>query len=128
MADDKNVLELPKATYPVCNRAISRDPQSGAMIVWALGEPHPIVEKMKVVRLYIIAGASVEVYAAAEDGKLGARVTLPWHTVSMVEEVMDPATFVDEIASAEEESKGDEPETPAPAPGAATNGQPAASA
>jgi len=142
-AQDKpaKVLELPKAGFPLCNRVLSLspfppeapkpNPQTGitppAMpidyyqpLLWEFGKPHPFIPDLTIVRMYVELGVGVEVYCTGKDGKTGSRNTLPWHLVKMTEELMDPETFVSEIAAAEEESSGGEPE-PEPQP----NGKPA---
>lgn len=119
------VLELPAAEYPIANRILTSNPlqptQPETAMLWQLGEPHPMVPDVKVVRMYIVLGVAVEVYGVKSDGTMGIRNTIPWGAVRCAEEIMDPATFIDEVSNAESESRGGE-EPPAPAPNAPTNG------
>ena len=129
------VLELPTANYPLVNRVIADhpfptemkqgetpEPHRSSAVVWILGQPHPIVADMKVVRMYVVPGVSIEVYSSSADGKLGVRNVIPWNQVRLVEEVCDVQSFIDEIRDAEEGD--DEPDTASPSAPAMNGLQP----
>jgi hypothetical protein len=131
-AEEKRELKLPTASYPVVNRVLSDNPFPPTVVtpgivppvqpvLWLLGEAHPMMPDMKVMRMYVVMGVAVEVYSAAANGTMGCRHTIPWPFVRLCEEVMDPETFVEEITEAERDS-GDEPETPTPTALSKTNG------
>jgi len=117
-------IELPRAEFPLTNRAVTDNPfqQSDTSIVWMLGEMHPFIAKLRVVRMYVVPGNCVEIYAAEDGGSSGTRYVIPWQRVRFAEELMDIQRFVDEIRDAEsggdeEEEDGDGagPSIPAPA-------------
>jgi hypothetical protein len=136
--------ELP-FEFPRCSRVLTDNPlpsdkpdQQGHPLLWGQGEQHPMIESHIIVRMYVMPGVGVEVYSVErpKDGakgevRGGVRQTIPWPHVRMAEEVMDLATFVGEIQSAEKgEDEGEEPE-PVPGPNGAAavagNGPAAAS-
>jgi hypothetical protein len=111
------VLELPAPTYPLTNQVVARNPfpqegkGSNQPIVWRVGQPHPFVKDFRIVRMYILPGVGVEAYAGKPgDSSVAVRNTIPWHCVELTEEVMDAATFVDEIVDAERDGEDPEPE------------------
>lgn len=137
--------ELP-FEFPRCSRVLTDNPlpadkpeSVGHPLLWMQGEQHPMIETHMIVRMYVMPGVGIEVYSVErpKDGvkgavRGGARQTIPWPHVRMAEEVMDLATFVGEIETAEkgDDGGGDEPE-PAPGPNGAAavagNGSAAAS-
>jgi len=122
-------LEIPKAEYPIVNRVITDhpfptepvqgvpvDPHRPAALIWNLGSPHPIVNNLKIVRMYVVPGISAEIYSASEDGKMGVRNAIPWPQIRVVEEVCDAESFVAEIVAAERDDDDDDDPDPEPAP------------
>lgn len=132
-ATDAGVLNVPPAQMPICTRVWATSPFSdpksklvqGEPVVWAWNSPHPFVPSFKIVRMYIIPGVAVDVFST-DGGTVGARHTLPWHSVLFIEESMDAPTFVAEMTDAEEgddeeeeeEEEEDEDDPADPKPGA----------
>jgi len=126
-------IELPKAGYPMLTRMVSDQlfppDVPGAKeepITWAIGNPHPLVPELKVVRMFVVGGG-VRIYSATADGRGGMRNFVPMARVRLTEEAMPLDVFVDELEADEDdnESVDPEPEPPAPQP---ANGQPAPAA
>lgn len=109
----QNTLQLPPANMPLVSRVVSTHPFDGSPTTWELGKEHPVIPKTKIVRMYIVSGECVEIYGVTDDGKVGVRNALPWHSIRMAEETMDPETFIDEIKTAEND---DDPSSDTPAP------------
>ena len=134
---DEAVLKLDDPTFPICNRVISTnpgweleeatDPTVAKVLIWELEKPHPIIDGMRVVRMYSLPGVSVDVYSFKAEGKdnCGVRNTIPWHHVRIVEEIMDVPTFVEEIGLAEEDEEGAPPRRKLSQPNGAPQPQPA---
>ena len=78
-------------------------------ITWIVGQRHPLVPDMKVMRMFIDHGG-VEVYSVANDGKAGMRNLVPMTSVRLTEEAMPMDVFAEELAAAEEEDDDSEPE------------------
>jgi hypothetical protein len=118
--------EIPPANFPICNRVVSDHPlQPGAEpLVWQFVpqefQPHPLVQGLKIVRMFIVPDLGVEVYSASPDGKVGTRNIIPWSHVRLAEEMMDAATFVSEIVEGETDDDDDPEPDPEqqPQPGA----------
>ena len=139
-----NVVQLPEPGFPMLTRMISMPlfPDSAPQVVacphckanisidragakeepvtWIVGQSHPLVPDMKVMRMFVDRGG-VEVYSVSSDGKAGMRNLVPMSHVKLIEEAMPLDVFIEELAAAEEEEPGPEPEpepepTPAPAP------------
>lgn len=86
-------------------------------VTWIVGQPHPLVPDMKVMRMFI-DGGGVEVYSVSNDGKAGMRNLVPIGSVRLTEEAMPLDVFAEELAAAEEEDEDPEtelPEEPPPA-------------
>jgi hypothetical protein len=123
-------MELPLAALPLVTRVWAKPPWSDLKsnvrdsdaILWDIGQAHPFMRGYRVMRMYVMPGASVEVYSANfnADGSPGpghpTRHTIPWHEVRVVEEAMDAETFVSEILDAETDDEDDDGPEPAPAP------------
>jgi hypothetical protein len=106
MTDTKQ-LEIPKANMPILTRCVSADPMGSAdLITWEIEKDHPITQGLRVIRMFrSLNPPGVEVYGAdPNQPKMGARTTIPWHLIKIVEEVFDAASFVNEIAEAEAEA------------------------
>ena len=80
-------------------------PRAEEPILWALGDKHPLVGDMRIVRMFR-TDDGVEVYSVAGDGSRGTRNLLPSHRLRFVEESMPIDVFIEEMTIAEE---GDEP-------------------
>jgi len=130
-------IELPKPNFPMVTRMISdplfpeSKPQTVGCphckgnisvsapsdkqepITWIVGQAHPLVPDMKLVRMFVDSGG-VEVYSVSSDGKAGMRNLVPMDSIRLVEEAMPLDVFVEEITAAEED---DEPDDPEPDPG-----------
>lgn len=78
-------------------------------VTWAIGQLHPLVPKMKVVRMFV-GEDSVEIYSLSEDGAHGVRNSIPLSAVKLVQEAMPLDVFVSELEDAE---AGDEEGVPA---------------
>ena len=126
------VPQLPPANLPVVLRIWTHspilpdvDPKTGiqqATILWMVETQHPFQPTHVVGRIYVQLGIGVEIYsmpkAETKDEKVRAtyvRDTIPWSWVRMIEEVMDAATFVEEVQVAE---SGDPEDPSQPAPNA----------
>jgi hypothetical protein len=86
----------------------SKEPEP---IIWIVGEPHPLVPDMKVMRMFVDRGG-VEVYSVSSDGKAGMRNLVPMGWTRLVEEAMPLDIFIEELNAAE----SDEPEPDDPEP------------
>lgn len=119
------VLELPVARYPLVNRVIAdhpfptETPQGQTVesfrapaVIWTIAQPHPLVADLKVVRMYMVPGVSVEIYSMKSDGTLGVRNIIPWNQVRLAEEICDVQSFIDEITAAEEDDDDDDDDDP----------------
>jgi hypothetical protein len=128
-------VDLPAPGYPMLTRMISEsllpDEKTGkeTTVIWIVGSPHPLVPKVKIVRMFLDRG-SVEIYSVSEDGKAGMRNRVPEHRVRFTEEAMPIDVFIEELAAAEigdddeEESDMEEPEASTTIASTQTNGQP----
>jgi hypothetical protein len=76
-------------------------------ITWIIGQPHPLVPEMKVIRMFLNRDG-VEIYSVSNDGKAGMRNLVPMDSVRLTEEAMPLDIFAEELAAAEED--GDDPE------------------
>jgi hypothetical protein len=114
---------------PHCKGSISLEQSTKEEpITWIVGQAHPLVPQMKVMRMFVDRGG-VEVYSVSDDGKAGMRNLVPMSWVRLIEEAMPLDVFVEELAAAEEDEPEPEPEPGDPEPEQApvTNGQTAPS-
>ena len=127
-------IQLPPPGYPMLTRMVSNplfpDAKSQVMacphckqslsvptpaagkeepITWIVGDRHPLVPDMKVIRMFL-DDTGVEVYSVSADGKAGMRNLVPLGSVRLVEEAMPLDVFAEELAAAEEEDDDSEPE------------------
>ena len=111
MSDEPKEIRVPDANYPVVNRVLA-DPLDGGTegLIWEINKAHPMFDGFTVIRMFVSEG-QVEIYSTPSAGpaKMGLRHTVPMSRVRAVEEFLDPATFVAEIAELE---RGDEPSEP----------------
>lgn len=120
-ATPTKTIELPEPGYPVVTRIISNGlfpDESGRNepITWTVGQKHPLVDSMRVVRMFISSGG-VEIYSVAKDGQSGTRNFLPTNWVRLVEEAMPIDIFAEELADAEAGGDdGDDELDPEPEP------------
>jgi len=100
---------------PHCKQSLSipvPPPGKEEPITWIVGDRHPLVPDMKVIRMFI-DDTGVEVYSVSADGKAGMRNLVPITSVRLVEEAMPLDVFAEELADAEEDDSGPEgPESP----------------
>lgn len=98
-------------------------------LTWVVSEPHPLLPDCKVVRMFVTEDG-VMVYAWPSDGKAGMRNLIPNSRIRMVEEVMPPEVFIEELAAAESDDEPDDPtddepeDELRPQPVQTSNGQP----
>ena len=90
-----------------------------APVTWVVSLAHPLVPEMKVVRMFDERD-SVEVYSVSADGKVCMRNRIRASRVRLVEEIMPPDVFVEELTDAEGSGLG-EAIAPTPAPEAETD-------
>jgi hypothetical protein len=114
---DIRTIELPQPGFPMLTRMVSNPlflDDKGEPKTWIVGQPHPLVTSMKVMRMFVADGG-VEVYSVSDDGKAGMRNLVPMATVRLTEEAMPLDVFADELAAAEgfDELEGEEPSQPA---------------
>lgn len=76
-------------------------------VTWTVGQDHPLIPKVKIVRMFLDRGG-VEVYSVAEDGKTAMRNLVPLTSVRLVEEFMPLEVFVEELTAAEEDEDDDD--------------------
>ena len=119
------VVELPDPAYPMVTRVVTDALMGGNGIwEWAIARAHPSEKELKVMRIFLTE-EGIDVYAITTDGKGCARYSIPDRFVRMIEEAMPLDMWADEMANAEEDKDGVDPEEPedkgAEAP--ATNGQ-----
>jgi len=121
-------MALPPPGYPLVTRVISNplfpsEPIAGSgvsredPVTWMLGQPHPFVPTMTIVRMFVVRSGGVEIYSVGGSPGSppdGMRNLLPMHSVRFVEEAMPIEVFIDELALAES-GDDDEPE-PEPEP------------
>jgi hypothetical protein len=103
----------------IVNRVVTRGVfgGEGGAIIWEVGAVHPLVPQTNIVRLFIVPGECVEVYAVKDDMKVGIRNLLPWHTVLLTEDTLNPEAFTEALTEADSA----QPE-PAPEPALKPNG------
>jgi len=147
-----NVVQLPEPGFPMLTRMISNalfpdaSPQvvgcphckanisidrAGAKeepVTWIVGQPHPLVPDMKVMRMFVDRGG-VEVYSVSADGRAGMRNLVPMSYIRLIEEAMPLDVFIEELAAAEEEDPEPGPLDPGadPLPATAPTGNGAVS-
>lgn len=116
-------VELPAPQFPMLTRMISSPLFRGEeeAITWVVGQGHPLVPDMKVIRMFVDRGG-VEVYSVSADGRNGTRNLVPMPMVRFIEEAMPLEVFVDELAAAESDVD-DEDDEPEPEPAPPPNGQ-----
>ena len=120
-------VELPAPGFPMLTRMVSNClfPESNGKEVpttWIVGQPHPLVPEMKIVRMFVDRGG-VEIYSVSGDGKTGMRNLVPMSWIRLTEEAMPLDVFIEELEAAESEEP-EEPEEPELEPTPAPNGQP----
>jgi len=129
-------VELPEPGFPMLTRMISnplfpdQPPHREEPVTWIVGNPHPLVPDMKVMRMFVDRGG-VEVYSVSSDGRSGTRNLIPMSNIRIIEEAMPLDVFIEELAAAEgdddDEPEPEEPEQPngqpEPGPTTTTNGQ-----
>jgi hypothetical protein len=113
---------------PHCSKPITidRTADKEEPVTWIVGQRHPLVPEMKVMRMFVDRGG-VEVYSVSDDAKAGMRNLVPMSKVRLIEEAMPLDVFVDELVAAEsdepDDPDGGDPE-PEPLPAViTTNGQ-----
>jgi len=118
-------FKIPDPTFPIVNRVWTDPPfptpeDSRALrdqppLTYALDELHPLLEESgtKIIRMFLMPGQGVEVYCLTPAGKEGghacSRHTIPWSQVRDAEELMDPETFLEELADSEAAEDGPQP-------------------
>lgn len=93
-----------RADCPHCKQALQIDKGVEEPITWTVGQRHPLVPDMMIVRMFVDRGG-VEVYS--HDGKNGMRNLIPMSFVRLIEEVMPLDLFAEELSAAEAESDDD---------------------
>lgn len=105
--------ELPPPQFPMLTRVISNPlfNDEKKEITWTVGQTHPLVPNMKVIRMFVDRGG-VEIYSVDTDGKNGMRNLIPMHWIRFIEEAMPPDVFVEELDASEAgpEDDDDDPE------------------
>lgn len=102
-------------------------------VAWTITQPHPLVEKMSVVRMFDDGDDGVTVYSVSEDGMTAMRNRIPATRVRLSEEAMPIQVLVEEIREAEsdndddggddEDDSSDAPAEPPPNVATSTNGR-----
>lgn len=132
MTMQTQTLELPRPNFPMVLRFVSKPifTDTGEGVTWILGKPNPITPGAVIMRMFFVRGLGVEIYSSPQIGEEGGcmRDTILQDRVLMVNEVMPPEVFVEEITLAEaaddeDDVEEEEPEfepgdsiaTPAPA-------------
>lgn len=115
-------VSLPEPNFPMVTRMVSHSlfpsetTGQETPVTWAISLGHPLVPKMRVVRMFILEDGDVEIYSLSDDGSNGMRNRVPKNRIRLVEEGMPLEVFVEELAAAEAESGGndddDEPDEP----------------
>lgn len=119
-------IQLPEPSYPMLTRMISQpllsEGERGDPVVWIMGDAHPLVPDMHVVRMFVVENG-VEVYSVAADPrKGGTRNLIPMARIRLIEEAMPVSVFVEELATAEagggdlDDDEGDDEDDVPPAP------------
>lgn len=109
-----DAVELPRPNYPMLVVLITDNvvDHSAGTIRWVVGQPHPFVPTMNVVRMFDI-GDGVKIYSASTDGKTGMRDRVRIEQVRLIEEALPLNVFVDEMTVDEDgDDEPDEPEEP----------------
>lgn len=100
-----SALDIPLPTMPVVTRAITDSATGYPAATWVMGAAHPLTADMKVVRLVVHWGESLEIYSVCgSDPNVCSRNTVLWPHVLLTEEVMDRPVFLLELAAAETET------------------------
>lgn len=100
-------VDLPPPGFPmvliVITDNIAETGGGKSTIHWMVSKPHPFVPNMLVARMFADS-TGVEIYSSPSDGKGSCmRDVIQMSRVRLVQEVMPPDVFIEEIADAESE-------------------------
>ena len=115
-------LQIPEAQPPILTRMISNamfpkivdDELTGKKVrredplAWLIGQPHPLVPKKIIIRMFLVRGVGVEIYSASEDMLEGIRDLIPMAHIRLIGEEMPLDIFVEELTLSEAGADADE--------------------